>query len=390
MRYPPTKTVKPRKNPMKRASLSVIATGATGFPSTALRASLLSLSMAVSGAFAATVYSPVVGFLKFVCPAGSDTVVSVPFHPSPRWAGRLLSAPTDQGGGVFRFDLKDSPSFANNELTSSPHLLYCRDASGPEGRHFPIVAHAADSVDVSAAAADLAGLTSDGLVSVIPGWTLDSLLPPASQTALHPSTGPLATERVSELLFFDDATAGTDLAPSRRFYVTASGWFEVGGFADAGSTSIAPGQAFVIRHPAGVAATAFLPSQQVYGGKVALAIPVANGVARDTMLGLPRPVPLTLDQLDFAPGQFVESASTAPGDREDQLLVFDNAATGLNKLPSATYYRSGGQWLRAGTDVASGSVQIEPSAGLLLRKAAGGADAVAYWVNAPTYDVTAP
>lgn len=351
---------------------------------------LLLFCLAITMAGAATVYSPVAGFLKFDCPAASDTIVSVPFHRAPRWAGRLLAAPANQGGDVFRISLKDSPSFAANELTANPHLLFCRDAAGPEGRHFTIIAHGANTVDVSAAPADLSGLTADSQVSVIPAWTLDALFPAATQTTLHASTGPLATQRVSELLFFDNATAGTSLAPTRRFYVTTGGWFEAGSFLAAGSTVIAPGQAFLIRHPAGVAATTFVPNQQVYGGKVTLSIPVANGKARDTMLSPPRPVSLTLAQLDFAPGDFVESASTAVGDRKDQLLVYDNTQPGQNKLPSAIYFRSGGQWRRDGTNAVSDSVTIEPSAGLLLRKAAGGADTVLLWTNAPNYDVTAP
>lgn len=362
-------------------------------PSFSLATGFLSVVLSVAPlgeTRAAPVYSPVVGFLKFDCPAGSDTVLSVPFHSAPRWAGRLLSAPSDRGGNVFRISLKDSPAFSNGELTGNPNLLFCRDAAGPEGRHFMIVDHGADTVDIAASAADLAGLTTDSQVSVIPSWTLDSLFPAGTQTTLHASTGPLATERVSELLFFDSGTAGTSLAPTRRFYVTSGGWFEAGSFAAAGSTVIAPGQAFLIRHPAGVAATTFVPNQQVYAGTVTLPIPVANGKARDTMLSLPRPVSLTLAQLDFAPGDFVESASTAPADREDQLLVFDNSQVEWNKLPAATYYRSGGQWLRDGTNAASDSVPIESSAGLLLRKAAGGADTVVLWKNAPTYDVAAP
>lgn len=351
---------------------------------------ILLTSLGGNGAMTASEYSPVVGFLKFDCPANADTVVSVPFHRAPRWAGRLLSAPSDEGGGVFRLALKDTPSFAANELKATPHLLFCRDPAGPQGRHFPIIAHGASSIDISAGAADLNGLAIDSRISVIPAWTLDSLFPAATQTTFHASTGPLATQRVSELLFFDNTTVGTSLAPTRRFYVTASGWFEAGTFLAAGSTVIAPGQAFLIRHPAGVAATTFVPNQQVYGGKVTLEIPVANGKSRDTMLSPPRPVSLTLGRLDFAPGDFVESASTAPVDRKDQLLVYDNSQTGQNKLPVATYFRSGGQWRRDGTNAVSDSVVIEPSAGLLLRKAAGGADTVVLWKNAPVYEVTTP
>jgi uncharacterized protein (TIGR02597 family) len=340
----------------------------------------------------AEVFSPVFGFMKFDCPADSDTVVSAPFHPAPRWAGRAAGSPTDQGGGTARLSLKDSPAFAAGELTSTPHFLYCRDAAGVHrGRHFLVVAHGADTVDVAATLADLGSLTTDGLVSVIPAWTLDTLFPPDTQTTLYPSTGPLATDRVSELLFFDATTVGTSLAPSRRFYVTDTAWREVGSFAEAGDTVIEPGQAFIIRHPAGVALTTFVPNQQVYGGPVSVMIGgSAADKGRDTMIGLPRPVSITLDDLDFAPGQFVESATTDPGVRKDQLLVFDNAEALRNKQPDAVYFRSGGQWLSAESGSAAGTQSIEPSAGLLVRRAAGSGTTPILWVNSPTYDVTAP
>jgi len=341
---------------------------------------------------AAEVFSPVFGFLKFDCPANSDTVVSAPFHRAPRWAGRAAGSPTDQGGGTARLSLKDSPSFTAGELTSTPHFLYCRDTSGAhQGRHFRIVTHGASTIDVTASLAELGSLTTDGLVSVIPAWTLETLFPPGTQTTLHASTGPLATDRVSELLFFDTTTAGTSLAPSRRFYVTATGWFEAGTFVSAGNTVIEPGQAFLIRHPAGVAMTSFVPNQQVYGGLVTTAVRVSTEMARDTMVALPRPVAMTLDQLDFGPGQFVESNSTAPADRKDQLLVFDNAEALRNKQPDATFFRSGGQWVRDAVGFPpGGQVTIEPSAGLLLRKASGANNTPVLWVNSPTYDVTAP
>jgi uncharacterized protein (TIGR02597 family) len=385
-----------RKNWHFLRSLEILMSPSSNFllrkVSGVLLSSVLFL-VATGNVRAAEVFSPVFGFMKFDCPANSDTVVSAPFHPAPRWAGRAAGSPADQGGGRVRLSLKDSPAFAVNELASSPHFLYCRDTSGVHrGRHFRIVANGASTIDVTASLADLGTLTTDGLVSVIPAWTLETLFPPGSQTTLHASTGPLATDRVSELLFFDGTTLGTSLAPSRRFYVTATDWFEVGTFADAGNTVIEPGQAFLIRHPAGVAMTTFVPNQQVYGGLVTVAIGgAAAQTGRDTMIGLPRPVSITLDQLDFAPGQFVESATTAPGDRKDQLLVFDNTEALRNKQPDAVYFRSGGQWLSAAPGFpVSGSQPIEPSAGLLVRRAAGTGTTPILWVNSPTYDVTAP
>lgn len=361
-------------------------------PLTRPLSSAVILALAAAGtARSEDFYSPVVGFLRFDCPADSDTIVSVPFHPTPRWAGRLSGAPTNPGGGVMRLSLGNAPNFTGTELTHTPHFVYLRGTPGTEGRHFRIAAHAANSVDVTAAAAELAGLGTDSQLSILPGWTLDALFPPATQTTFHASTGNLASTRGSELLLFDLNTVGSNLAPSRTFFVTGTQWIEAGPFTEAGDEVIAPGQAFIVRHPSGVAATAFVAAQQVYGEAVAVSLPVSTTTARDTMLALPRPVPATLEDLDLSPAVFTESPSTAANDRRDQLLVFDNASVGRNKEPAAVYFRTGGQWVRdAAGFPPSGSVSIEPSAGLLLRKAAGSSEIVLHWINEPAYDVSAP
>lgn len=349
------------------------------------------LSFATAGiAPAEDVYSPVVGFVRFDCLPASDTIVSVPFHPTPRWSGALSAVPGDQGSGVMRLYLKNNPNFASGELTATPHYLYLRDNSATEGRHYLITAHESNSVDVTVPPGELTGLAIDSLVSVIPGWTLATLFPPASQTTFHASTGNLASTRKSELLFFDRTTAGSNLAPNRTFFVTANAWVEAGAFANAGNVLIEPGQAFIVRHPAGVAQTAFVPSQQVYGGAYAVSLPYSTETARDTMLALPRPVPLTLNQLDLG-GAFEESATTAENDRRDELIVYHNATAALNKLPSAIYFRTGGNWVSAPAGSPAGTTSIEPSAGLVIRKArAGAAGAPLVWINQPVYDVTAP
>src|SRR5690606_18949075 len=109
-------------------------------------------------------------------------------------------------------ELDGSPSFADGELVDRPHYLLCRHASGPQGRHFPVISHGADHVFVAAALADLGGVGEGDPVSLIPAWTLATLFPPATQTTFHPSTGRLASGRKSELLFFDNDTPGTGLS----------------------------------------------------------------------------------------------------------------------------------------------------------------------------------
>jgi len=349
---------------------------------------LACLALPLSGV-SQSALSPVVGFLRFDCPAGSDTRVSVPFHPAPRWAGRLASDPSDLGGGLSRLSLASTPGFASGELTDEPHYLYCREASDAEGRHFLVQAHGANHLDIVASPGELSGLASDSPVSVVAAWRLETLFPPESQSTFHPSAGPLATQRGSELLLFDETTSGSNLAPARRFFVTGEAWIEAGSYAPAGEVALVPGQAFLVRHPAGVSPTAFVASDHVYGGAVVHLVRVSAGKRQDTPLALLRPVPLALGGLDLD-AVFEESASTALGDRRDELLVYDNAAAGLNKGPSATYFRVGGEWVEdADGYPASDTVEIEPAAGIVLRKAPGVEDGALLWTNLPTYDLNA-
>ena len=358
---------------------------------------LLALTATAITAHAVDAYSPVVGFLRFDCPADSDTRVSVPFHPSPRWAGQLSVAPANQGNGIVRLTFSGTPAFATGELTTAPHFLLCRDAAGPEGRHFPITAHTSSSVDVRASLSELTGLVQNGLVSVIPAWTIQALFPAATQTTFHASTGKLASGRGSELLLFNEVTTGAAVAPSRRFFVTTTGWFEAGsGYSAAGSITIAPGQAFIIRHPAGVAATNFVAMNQVYGGLVKLPVRVTQGKKQDTVIALPRPVPLTLAELDLG-SVFEDSTDLTPVGRKDELHLYANSApapgtSGRNKAPAGIYFRHAGAWVRDSAPAFpnSDAVAIEPSTSLLIRKALGTNNTPLLWSNAPLYNVTAP
>jgi uncharacterized protein (TIGR02597 family) len=354
--------------------------------------SLVTVATAALESHASDAYSPVAGFMRYDCLASSDTRVSVPFHRSPRWAGKLSVAPADLGNSVLRLTLAGAPGFATGELTNTPHFLLCRDAAGPEGRHFSIVNHGGGHIDIAATPADLTGLVQDGLVSVIPAWTIQTLFPHATQTTFHASTGNLAPNRGSELHLFDVTSIGTNLAPARRFFVTASGWREIGnGYPAAEAIAIAPGQPFIVRHPAGVADTTFVAMDQVYGGIVRIPVRVANGGKQDTVVALPRPVIQTLAELDFG-SVFEESPDTAPANRRDELHVFDNATAGQNKAAAAVYFRDGANWVRDQDPVFTNSndVEIDPSASLLIRKAAAANNNPLLWSNAPLYDVTAP
>jgi uncharacterized protein (TIGR02597 family) len=294
-------------------------------------------------------------------------------------------------GGRVRVVLSTSAVFSPNELTVTPHFLVSRQNANGEGRYFPIVSQAGTSVEISAQFTDLGGLTTGGAISVIPAWTLDSLLPPGSQTALHPSSGRLGDDRKSELLFFDTASIGTKLAPARRFFVTSQGWFDSRTFAAAGNEVITPGQAFIIRHPANLAATEFIPSQQIFGGVVAQSVRVSQGREQDTVVSFPRPLPTLLPDLGLDAQVFEESEGTSQGTRKDQIVFFDNLSSGYNKAPAAVYFKEGGQWRQDGAGFPlANQVEVKPGQPFVIRRAPGGATSRVFWSNSPAYDLSAP
>jgi len=332
------------------------------------------------------------GYLRFDCPGGADTAVSVPFHRTPRWQGPLGENATDLGGGLTRLDLEGNPGFTAGSLLDPPHHVLTKGSAGAPGRVYALVAHTPSSVTVTGVRSqDLSLLIAGDALRIVPAWTLDALFPPASQTTFHPSTGNLLSQRGSELLWFDGASAGTVLAPARRFFVTATGWFEAGSYSAAGSTTIAPGQAFLVRHPTGRTATAFFAHQEVFGEAFAVLIRSRAGGSQDTVFALPRPVPVTLAELAIPLSVFEDSPDTQPANRRDELHTFDPLSPGFHKPSAAVYFRVAGSWVR---DTAgfppSDDALVDPSHGLLLRKAAGATDDTLVWLNEPTYDVTVP
>ena len=132
------------------------------------------------------------------------------------------------------------------------------------GWTFEVSSHSASTITIDAGGEDLSDLADGDRFEVIPHWTLSTLFPQATQTAIHESTSKLSTGRKSRVLFFDETTSGISLAPDRVYFLTADGWFQsTSGLPSADDVVVPPGKAFVIRHPATETATEFIPHQMV-------------------------------------------------------------------------------------------------------------------------------
>lgn len=99
------------------------------------------------------------------------------------------------------------------------------------------------------------------------------------------------------------------------------------------------------------------------------------------------PSDITLNNLGLIEsGAFTPSASTLGTVRKDTLLVFNNAASGFNKAPSATYYyltnasTQGWRSTTAGTNDV-GTTVIPAAVGYVIRKATNGTTGSQFWTN---------
>lgn len=327
-----------------------------------------------------------VGFNKVTCKGGSDTLVAVPFHENPAFSGKIGPLPVVTEGTAV-ITPAGTATLPSGAYVAAPH--YLRFSGGAmDGAWFEVTANTSASISIAVGDASLGALTSGERFDVIPHWTLGTLLPASTQAALHPSTGKLPPARGSSLMLADVTREGIRLAPDRVYFVTSGGWFEAaGGFPEADEVVVDPGQVLIIRHKPGAADTVFRTTNRVHRYDHPTTLTSGPGGPRDHAIGLMRPVPVRLTDLDLDATAFLDSVSPAAADRKDELLVYDNLSAALNKTPAKIYFRVGGQWFEdaGGTHLPAGTASVPPSTALVIRKAATSTPRALVWVNSPRY-----
>ena len=326
------------------------------------------------------------GFNRITCKGGADTIVSIPFFREPAFTGKVAAKNT-LGGGDVSITAEGTSPFTANQFTSSSFYIRFREGSALEGASFDINDNDPSSVTVSPGEENLDAISVGDVFDIIPHWTLAAIWPVGSQSSLHLSTSKLLPGRGSLVLFTDASGDGIDLAPDLAFFLTAEGWFQTtAGFPASDDVIVPPGQSLVIRHPSSSGDTVFITENRVEQYDQRIWLQTRVGEKSDNHLGIVRPVPVTLEDLDLD-SAFIDSASNDPGDREDELLVFDNADVSQNKSPAKTYFRVGGEWREddGSTYPVAGSDSIDPSSGIVIRKAATLDGNPVLWVNAPRY-----
>ena len=326
-----------------------------------------------------------VGFVEVKCLSGSDTRVSVPFHEPSEYVGALSATPAINGGSAT-IAVATSPGWADNEFAN---LYYIRFTSGTkEGYWFTVTANTSSSLTIDLNGDGLSGVAAGSGFKVVRHWTLETLFPIGNST-IHQSDGLFIFQRKTQILFPDMERDGINLAANRVFFQISTGWKEASaGTPDANNVIILPDMFFIIRHRSTDANTFFLPSGTVEIEPVVSQLHSITSSAQDNFVALSRPVPVKLKDSNLVEsGAFAKSTGLFIFQRTDQLLVFDNSKTGVNKAASSVYFHDGTNWrsAAAGTPIADDDEVFQPGTGVVVRKKATTSAAVVDWKNNPTF-----
>lgn len=319
-----------------------------------------------------------VGAVVNAVPAGSDTYLGVPLRGEVAFEGTITAA-GDVAAGK-RLVLGEAGDLVPGALAGGHYLRVVDGAHA--GEYFTVVANDDVGVTVDALGDPLAGLAGGDRVRLVRHRTLVELLPPATQTALVPSTGNFSFQRRSEVLFPDLAGTGIKRALNRRFFIAGGEWREdASGFPNADAVALPPDAFLVVRQPASSGARVFAVAGTVEPDATSSRVFAEAGADNDNHFIQTRPVAVRLGALGLE-SVFTASAGNFSFQRKDELLLWDNAQLVLKKAPSRRYFRVGSGWREdtAGFPAAD-AVELAPGAALILRKKADGVGSVAIWTQ---------
>ncbi len=335
---------------------------------------LVALAGPVSGRAETSVTTAPAGFVALPAPGHSDTVLSAPLARPTVYVDTVAAV---SGGTVL---LAGLPGWTTNQFVrgaDQPETFYLAFSSGAKaGQHFTITANAADTLTLDLAGDTLDEVREGDAVRIVPYWTFGTLFPNGAGVTATSSHG----SRPTEILLFNHAAVGTNLAPAATYYYFAGtnpGWRRVGGgLSTVRDHDIIPNDAFFIfRQNTGAAQRPVVIGSAPEAPIGTVVSTLAANTAQDNFLAYAVPQPLSLSQLNLVQsGAFEGTASH--GVRRDELYVFDNAVVAHNKSPSATYYYFTGPnpgWRRVGgglNTVRDDDIVVRPGSGFIVRKAA--------------------
>lgn len=331
------------------------------------------------------IVSGIFGFNNVTLLGNSDTIVSIPFA---RMSAADLTVASYSGSQVT---IQDSVSWTAGQFVYSSgvqsNTYYLRFNSGAlEGRYYDITNNGANTLTLDLKGGSLSGLTVGDQVSIVPHWTFGTVF--VNGNGIHLSSS--AFSHNTDVIVPNVAGDGINLnaAAATYYYYTNSGsvnWRLQGSTSNRNDDVIQPNKYLIIRHNIS-SNTTFTSYGDVMLTKAVIPLRGNTTDQQDNLLSLPRPIDLTLDGTSLIQsGAFKQSPSAfSPA---DQLFVYNNSLSGLNKSAAGTYfYVTNSGWRKQGDTINNYGTSnvLSPGAGFVIRKASGSASTFVF-TNSPTY-----
>ena len=310
-----------------------------------------------------------VGVIQKTALGDSDTALSIPLKLPAEFNGVVSGAPA--GSTVTA---AGSPGWTADEWAGGGYYAFLRSGAAA-GNYATITANDADSLTLDVE--DLIDVVDGNSFSIHPYWTLGLLFPGGD--GVNPSTSHV--ERDSEIFMPDSSSIGINLAAESTFYYYDGAFRRVGAALDSvhDDTILYPDSYFILRNNTSSSTTVTFTGEVVMGD-LGLPILFQDDGQQDNIVGLQRPIEMSLDESGLASSGAFEAG--------DELLVWDDTVAAKNRLAStATVYTwSGAIWQinNAGDDVGSDLV-FTPGKGFIIRKADGSEISDVDWLNSPNY-----
>ena len=360
-----------------------------------------------AAAHAQNVTTDPVGAITITLKGSSDTIVSLPFHRPvaletqvQALSGNTITInATSANIGANQF--VNGATFNSTTVTDTYYVQFM--TGNREGMYYTITANDQSNITVNPNKDTLSGNVGVGdTFRIIPYWTLNTLFP--NGQGINGSPSPAPSQRNSELLFPPNNTPGTNLVASDIYYYyngtsgSGAGW------------RLAGGNFTIVENNAVVYPDSFFVARNLIPGDTSLTVvgnvpmsayttPISTlsaNMDQDIFVGINAPVPVTLGQTNlFQSGVFAGTSNPSPSQRQDQLLVYDSTATGINNVPAKIYYYytgtggGGPGWRLAGdtsfTNIYDNVAILQPGQGYIIRKKGTTIPQTFLWSFVPSY-----
>jgi uncharacterized protein (TIGR02597 family) len=339
-----------------------------------LNVTLAILVAAVMAGNAQTVTSDVVGYVNQTFAAGSDTIVVPQLLRPAEFAGAVSSVSVSGGNATL---VCPGATFSANSFqyaaTTQPKRYFASVTSGTlTGTGFLVVSNGTGDITVSldgltATSADITGIV------VHPLWTLNTLFPASdANVTFTPSTGTTTATRRTQLVMPNFTGTGINRAASAVYFYNpaVSDWVATTATSvKAGDTPLVPSQYLIHRNTGGtpVQLTATVVGS-VFSKPGAMYLGTLTTGFNDTPCGLARPTDYKLSEIGLDDTNFMQSTGTTTGTRRDQILVYSTTGSGINRSPTAVYFKTGGTWRATTASTTPVDPVIPAGSAMIIRK----------------------